>query len=720
MSGSFYSQNWHQVSHLKPSLRSSARLHRHQYRGKVWYVLQDKASGQFQRFSPEVYQIIALMADDRTLADRTLDDIWQQACEQLGDEMPSQDELISVVSSLFRANALIMDAMPDIEGLKHQHQTTKRNQWLQRVKSPLGIRIPLIDPENFLKATAPFARLLFSVWGALFWLLVVAFGGMQAVLHWPALTDNLGDQLLTLENALLIVLVYPVVKTIHELGHAWAVKRWGGEVHEIGVMLLVFFPVPYVDASAATAFASKYQRMVVGAAGILVEVFIAAVAMVVWSLAEPGLVRAVAWNTMLIAGISTVLFNGNPLLRFDAYYVLADFLEIPNLGSRSNKYLGYLCKRYLFRLEHLPSPAEGLREKLWLVFYSVASFVYRIVVMLAIALFVASSYFFIGVLLALWAVYAGVIGPALKVMVLPFTAPDLMAIQKRVLLTAGAGVLAVVALLAIVPSPYSTYSQGVLWMPENSQIRARQNGFVEKVLSRSGEKVSATLPLIQLQDQGLRAELELAEARMDEAQSRYRASFSDPARAEIRKEVLRYRQQEVDKAKEQVSQLTLLSPGTGTLVLPEGENLKGRFVRRGQMLGYVVDYSRLPVMAMIAEDDIDDVTQRAEHIEVRLASRPDTTYTATIERIYPASTRQLPSEVLTVEGGGPIARDPSASESGQLQAYQHYFHVQLSVPDLPRERLNERVHVLFHHSDEPLIQRFYRSIRRVFLRQLDV
>ncbi|MGI9273601.1 MAG: efflux RND transporter periplasmic adaptor subunit [Endozoicomonas sp.] len=714
MSGSFYSKDWHRVEHLKPRLRSSAILHRHQYRGRTWYVLQDRTSGQFQRFAPEAFQIIARMDGERTLGE-----LWELACDQLGDEMPSQDEMIAVVSALFRANALIMATMPDIAGLRHQHQTTRRNQWLQRVKSPLGIRIPLFDPENFLTATNGLARLLFSRWGAMLWCLVVGIGGVQALLHWPALSNNLSDQLLSLESVLLMVLVYPFVKTLHELGHAWAVKRWGGEVHEIGIMLLVFFPVPYVDASAATAFASKYQRMAVGAAGILVEVFIAAIAMVVWSLAEPGLVRAVAWNTMLIAGISTVLFNGNPLLRFDAYYVLADWLEIPNLGTRSNRYLGYLCKRYLFGLAHLPSPADSLREKIWLVFYSIASFVYRIVVMLAIALYVAGSYFLVGVILALWAVYSGVIAPALKVMILPFTAPDLMAVQKRILLTGGICLLACVALLAAVPMPYATYSQGVLWVPENTLVRATEDGFLKTPMLPSGEQVSEGQPVIQMDDAEVAAELSLAVHRLQEAESRYRASVSDAARAAIRREVVRYRQQEVDTAREHHDRLIILSPSAGTVIIPDSDNLTGRYVRRGQMLGYVVDYNTLPVMAMIAEDNIGDVKNRTRNIEVRLASLQEKSYSATIERVYPASIRSLPSEVLTVEGGGRIARDPGSLE-GALQAFRPYFWVQLNVPELPRERLNERVHIVFQHPPEPLVLRFYRGIRRVFLRQLDV
>jgi len=130
------------------------------------------------------------------------------------------------------------------------------------------------------------------------------------------------------------------VKALHELGHAYALKHWGGEVHELGLMFLVFLPVPYVDATGSASFGQKWQRALVGAAGIIVELLLSAIALFIWLNAEEGLVRAFAFNVMVIGGVSTVFFNGNPLLRFDGYYILSDLVEIPNLGDRSKRYLG--------------------------------------------------------------------------------------------------------------------------------------------------------------------------------------------------------------------------------------------------------------------------------------------------------------------------------------------------------------------------------------------
>ena len=117
----------------------------------------------------------------------------------------------------------------------------------------------------------------------------------------------------------------------------------------MGIMLLVLTPIPYVDASSASAFRTKWERIMVGAAGMAVELFIAALALFVWINIEPGTVRAILYNMIFIASVSSLLFNGNPLLRYDAYYILGDLLEIPNLGPRGIQYLGYLAQRLSLR-----------------------------------------------------------------------------------------------------------------------------------------------------------------------------------------------------------------------------------------------------------------------------------------------------------------------------------------------------------------------------------
>lgn len=345
---------------------------------------------------------------------RSLESIWQRACEELGDHMPTQDEIIGLVSTLFRSDLLQSSTIPDYQEIEERYLKGRRNRLLMNLRSPLSVRFPLFDPDRFLTATLSLVKPFLGWQAAIVWFCVVASALMLAVTHWPDLTENLTDALFSLENVFLVTLLYPLLKALHELGHGYMVKKWGGEVHEMGIMLLVFMPIPYVEASSSLSFQNKYHRMAVGAAGILVELFVAAVSLHIWLNVEPGIIRAVAFNIMLIAGVSTLLFNGDPLLRFDAYYVLSDYLEIPNLGQRANKFAALVCKRYLLGVEHEESDARSTGEAVWLLIYGVASFIYRIFLSIRIILFVVSKFFFIGIILAIWAGYGMLVAPTVK------------------------------------------------------------------------------------------------------------------------------------------------------------------------------------------------------------------------------------------------------------------------------------------------------------------
>ena len=331
---------------MRPRLRSHVEIHRQRFRRETWFIVQDQHSGKYFRLSPAANLIASLM-DGR----RSLQSLWETACAQYPDDPPTQTEVIRLLSQLHHADLIAGDMPPDIAEMGERHHEQTRKSLMSRLRNPLALRFPLFDPDRFLGATLWMVRWLFTVWGFMLWLGLIITGVTLVALNWGALTGGLSDRILSAENIALIALAYPLIKAIHELGHAYATKVWGGEVHEIGLMFLVFIPVPYVDASSSAAFPEKWRRVIVGGAGIMVELALAAIAMIVWINVEPGLVRAFAFNVMLIGGVSTLLFNGNPLLRFDGYFVLADAVEIPNLGQRSSKYFWYIIQRYLFGLK---------------------------------------------------------------------------------------------------------------------------------------------------------------------------------------------------------------------------------------------------------------------------------------------------------------------------------------------------------------------------------
>lgn len=713
MSDSLFSQSWYRVEKLKPQLRSHTKIHRQKYRGETWFVLQDDIGGKFSRFSKEAKLIIELM-DGRY----TMQQIWERACEQLGDDMPTQDELIYLLGQLYKFNVLRSDTLPDIADLNRRFQVERKNKLVQYVKSPLSLKIPLIDPEVYLKRTAWVGRWLFNRVTALIWLTVVITALIQLGIHWKALTENFTDQAFSTGNFIALALVYPVIKLIHELGHAYAIKRWQGEVHELGLMFLVFIPVPYVDASSSVGFRSKYQRMLVAGSGILVEAFLAAVAVLLWVSVEPGLFRAFLFNVMLIGGISTVLFNGNPLLRFDAYYVLSDWLEIPNLATRSNGYVGYWCRRYLLRIEEL-SPSHSKRESCWLFFYSILAFCYRMFVMVTIALFVAANFFIIGVLLACWSIYNGVLAPLNKVV--KYLWQD--AVMKRFRTRVGVAVssfLALLALLLFVPLPSFTVVPGVFWAPEKAQVHAGADCFVQAVLVAPGQSVTVDQALIQCASPEIQANVAIAQARLAELQAKHRATIGvDQTEANILKDEMQRTEAELSLAEEQLAAMVVRAPVTGITQIKTLNDLVGRFLPRGSYLGYIQQQEQARVRVSVSQDDIHKVRYDLKGITARRADHIDQEVVAEMIREVPAGSRAIPDPALTLEGGGDIVVDP-AVQSDQPQALENWFQFDLRIPNDTQPRVGEKVYVRFEHSPTAIAERAYLLVRRLFLKEFAV
>ncbi|WP_148255486.1 HlyD family efflux transporter periplasmic adaptor subunit [Aidingimonas lacisalsi] len=715
MAGALYSQHWHRVAELKLRLRRHASVHRHDYRGEPWYVLHDTLTGQVHRFTPEAYQIIGRL-DGR----RTLGDIWEQVSASLGDAMPTQQELIGLIGRLHNANVLAGQGDIDIDELARRQQQHQRSKWQQLIRSPLGIRIPLLDPERFVAATYPLVKPFISPLGAIIWLMVVGLALVVAGVHWQGLTQNLADRVLGIDNLLLMALVYPLIKALHELGHAWTTKDAGGEVHEIGIMLLVFFPVPYVDASAAAACPDKGQRMLVGAAGILIELLLAALAMLVWAMAEPGVLRSVMFNVMLIAGVSTLLFNGNPLLRFDAYYVLADWLEIPNLGSRANQQLGYVIKRYLLGRRDVTGQAGSRREAVWMVGYSIASFLYRLVIMVAIATFVATRYLFIGVLLALWSVFMTLILPTLKLLKTMTVESRLEGSRQR----AWAWLLGVLGTLGVllfaVPVPYATVVQGVVDSAEPTHVRLGATGQLSDILVDDGQRVSRGEPLMRIDAPELAAEVRQLEAQRREAELSLQASVRETQDIAMERENLALVEQRLADARLRAAATLVTSPRDGRLLMPEGRPPLGEYMQRGTPVAVVVRDSDLRIRTMLPAHRRDEVSRNTRNVSLRLPGH-DTTIDASLEWISPRATHDVPSETLTQRGGGDIALDPEAEEP--LTAFRRHYLADFDAQglidsDLPLS-LDGRVHVRVAHPPEPIGYRWWRDIRRNFLSLFD-
>jgi putative peptide zinc metalloprotease protein len=712
MSEELYSSSWYRVASLRPRLRGHVRIHRHQYRGERWYVLEDRVSRRMHRFNPPAYFVIGLMDGARSVQE-----LWDAAIARFGDDAPTQDEMIRLLGQLHAADVLQVEVSPDVAELMRRAQRARRMNLLQKL-SPLALRIPLADPDRLLERMAHWYRPLFGWGGALVWLLVVGTALVLAMAHWRELSQDITDRVLAPQNLLVLFLTFPLLKLAHEFGHACATRVWGGEVHEMGMMLLVFMPVPYVDASAASAFRETHRRVVVGAAGMLVETFIASIALFFWLEAEHSVLRAVLYDIMLIAGVSTVVFNINPLLRFDGYYMLADLLQMPNLRQRGQQYLTYLVEARLFGLRGADFDAPS-RERGWLALFTVASFIYRVLVMIGIALFVATQYFIVGVALALWTAGASIVWPLFKAVRYLGWNTKLGRRRNRALaISAGSAAFALLLLFAV-PLPLWTNAQGVTWAPEDALVHARADGFVRRVATDPGTWVKRGRLLIETDDPQLAPRIRALEAQLRLLEIRAQAELAvDRVRREITFEEMKSVRADLALTRERFADLAVSSPADGVFVLDGGQDLPDRYFRKGQLVAFVVSPTTATVRVLVSQDDVDLVRSRTTAVEVKIAGRLGDTLPAKLRREVPAGSQRLPNAALSTAGGGLVATDPRQADA--QVALDRWFEFELELPDKPSRALGQRIYVRFEHGWEPLAWRFGRSIRQLFMKRFAV
>ena len=702
------SPSWYRVAALRPRLRSHARVHRHEYRGRRWYVLQDRMSRRSHRLNPPAHYLVGLM-DGR----RTLQELWDAAAQRFGDQAPTQDEVIQLLGQLHAADLVQSEGAPDVDELLRRARRTRNRTLMAKLLAPLAIKVPLFDPDRLLERWLPWFRPLFGPAGALLWLALVGWGAFSAAQHWNELTQDIGNRVLAPENLLVLGLVFPLLKAAHEFGHACAVKAWGGEVHEMGVMFLVMMPVPYVDASAASAFARRRQRVIVGAAGMAVELCIASAALLFWLDMQPGLPRAVLFNVMLIAGVSTVLFNANPLLRFDGYYILSDLIDIPNLRQRAQQYLGAVLQRGLFGIANDAVQATP-REAAWFLFFSIASFIYRLTVTFAIAVFIGSHYFVVGVLLAIWAVATGIFAPVLWLVGFIAFSPRLRRHRTRAVLTSSALAAALFVLVFVVPVPSWTNAQGVLWDAEQSVVRSGADGFVQRVAAQPGSRVRRGDPLVEADDPLLLPRLKMVRAEKEAAEARYQAERMENLSASlVTLEKLKALEADLQRLEERMRDLVVRAPGDGIFALAAPENLPGRFLKQGEQIAHVIPEGRVTCRVLVTQQQVHLVRSGTRAVRARLAERPRETVEARVLREVPLAMDRLPSLALSQAGGGEVALDP---RTGAPKALQTHFELEIELLTERPAGAGGRVYLRFEHEPETAGRQVWRAAQQLYLK----
>ena len=714
MSGALLSPLWYRVSALRPRLRASVQVRRQLHREQLWYQLADTGTGRRHRMNAAAYQFIGHLDGERTAGE-----VWDALVTQTGDTALTQDDAIRVLGQLNMAGLLQCELTPDIERLFRQYrQQVRRRRWLEL--NPLAVRVRLFNPTRLLTAFDPWLKRLFQPFTFAVWLAVILPALLLAAHHWPALSAFAAAHLESPRYLLIGWCAYPLIKAIHELGHALAVRRWGGEVKDVGFTLFVLVPAPYVDASAASGFTSRSQRAIVSGVGIMVELFIAALAFYVWLNVQAGWVSDITFVVMLIASVSTVLFNGNPLLRFDGYHLLCDVVDLPNLDTRSRAWWSNLLQRRVFGMD-APAPPVAAGERKWLLFYAPLALIYRIYIGLLIALWISVKSVLLGLLVALAAVILLLLMP-LHALVRTITQSAQGAQRQRSVRRLQLVAAAVLLLLAVVPLPYGTVSEAVVWLPEQAEVRAQTDGFVRDLRVRDGDAVNPGQVLAVLDDPVLLAKQAEAHSRLLGLRVQYFNTLqSDRLQAQNFSEALAHAEAEITHIDTRIAQLEMRSQLAGRMVITRQDDLPGTFLKRGQPLGYVFAPGAVVVRAVVADEDAALVRLRTRGATVWLDERPGALISGRVTRDVPAATFKLPSAALADQNGGSVPTDPA--DNDHLRTLQPVFTVDVTLSEYATEhaieRIGGRAWVRFDFGFEPLALQWARAAGQLLLKHFE-
>lgn len=630
------------------------------FRGQRHWLVKDPLSLSYFHLLDEEYALLQLVDGRASLAE-----IQQQFEARFAPQRLSLPRLQNFLGDLHRRGLLLADSPASGATLLARRDQRQGRRWAEVFGNLLALRLPGVNPASTLNWLTPHVRGLFSRFALLLWLVLAVSAAVLAAVQCDTLLARLPNfrDFFAGENLLVLVATMAGIKVLHELGHGVACRHFGGECQELGLMFLVFTPSLYCDVSDAWTLPNKWHRMAISAAGMYVEIWLAALATFLWWWSEPGVLNSLCLNTMFVCSVSTVLFNGNPLLRFDGYYIFADLIEVPNLQARARAALSRLVARWGGGVDFPGERSFTERGQYWLASYALASMVYRWVV-------VVGTFFFLTAVLKpyhlelvaqlfMLAAVAGMLAvPAWQLSQLLFN--PLMNRQikrRRVLWSSGLGTAVAVAVLCL-PWPGRVRAPLVLQPAGAQYVYVAESGTLEAAV-QPGKRVVRGAQLARLSA----PDIDLAVARVTSERNQQRLQIrhlearriTDPEAAAQLPAATQH-MAELDEQLQQLQQraalLILRAPADGVVLAPPRRSARqspaGRlaawtgtpldpenhdsYLEAGTLFCLVGDPDQLEALALIDQADVEFV-QPGQRVRLLLNQRPTLTLTGTVAAV---------------------------------------------------------------------------------------
>ncbi len=676
------------AEHLKVKLRPDLIVQPQFYEGMTHYVIKDPIALKYFRFKVEEYFLLQQFDGKQNLQD-----VKRAFERKYRPQTITVDDLLRFASQLHEAGIALIDSPDQAQALVRRR---KKNQWKkvwQFVANILYIKIPVVDPEKLLTGMYPYFRWLYTSWFIAF-----SLGTMLAALtlvasQYQTFSARLPD-FQSFFNWRTIVYFWcslAIIKIIHEFGHGLTAKHFGGEVHEMGMLFLVLTPALYCDVTDCWLLPSKWKRIWISAAGIYVECFLASLATFLWWNTEQGLLNSLCLATMFICSVNTILFNANPLLRYDGYYVMSDWLEIPNLRIKSTQFFAYLFQEKVLGLE-IPVQSYMPRSRRSLfVAYAICSYLYRWVVTFSI-LFFLSQFLKPYKLQSISYMIAG--GSLVPLLLMPLyqglkfiRQPGRMRKVKKARAAAFAGVIvALVTGILLIPTPLRVQGTLVLTAAKPAEVYAEVPGRLVTLDVADGEYVKAGALIATLSNPEKQIEYEqLHEQQVSNyVKALWYGTLSDnDSRAKERQARQMEQQLEpaLSKISEQIGKLTLVAPRDGQVMGVPDKQTIGQHLKPGKPFVEVGDPRKLEAHMILDQSDINLIQSMEERNKptawMKIYGTSETTWKSYVSEVALRNSDEIRPEQST-QAGGEIATKQD-EKTGQAKPLTAVYEVIIPV-----------------------------------------
>jgi putative peptide zinc metalloprotease protein len=651
-------------------LRTDLVIREQKFQDELTWVIKDPIGLKYYRFESHEFFILSILDNKNSL-----DDIFNKFQLEFPNRDLTREELSYFLNNLVGSGLLISDIPGQGSRLYQREKESQKGKILRKFSGFMSIRIKGFDPEWLFKVIYPLVKFMYSPACVVACLLLMVSALGLVIVQNDELISKIPTfyDLFAAKNALWMMLALSIAKVLHEFGHGLTCKHFGGETHEMGVMFLCMTPCLYVNVSDSWMLPQKWKRILIMAAGMYVELVLASISVFLWWFSGPGFLNELCLRMIMVCSVTTIFFNANPLMRYDGYYILSDYYEIPNLRQQSNQYLKQRLSSMLFGISQPENRFLPQRHRRLFLVYSIASSLYKWMIAISISWLLVRilepyELQVIGYLYAAYSLFGLLVLPVIKFITFLINSETRNLMDRsRFTVTAMATAMILCCIVGI-PFNYDVVTPVEVAPGNSSTVYIKVPGQLKKIHVQPGDVIKEGTPLAEFSN----LDMELSLTELEENRDRYLVQINNLKQMrfhqpEVQKDLKQYEmllkksEEQITLMKQKSEYLTLTASISGVVLSGKEKELKngnkdslsdwsgtllnkkniGCFAQTGTEF-CMIDSSPAQYAGMVVTQDELEFVHIGDSVALKFKSHPGVLFTGTIEAIAAENDEEQP------------------------------------------------------------------------------